>query len=334
MTCQKRRLPSGSGSAVPYRFLVVLLAVLGLAGSSSAPAPASERFSDFDVTNVTLAVNAKGEALVTYRRAGGQVRRVLVYGAINARRPSETVPQVRFQYDYSGGWGTYRRAYWKSFANVCGGYDGPPLVYAVATCTAPDGTHWALQRWIRQQPLLGFAPFRPEHTRFELHVSHWSGELPVLAASANWTYGSRVGVFGRLTYIGVPQHGFGSTPTGNPKDRYGRNVYIDTYNSAYGPGWRRESGILVHKRTGTFCHSFVPQTPAAGYPSRELRPAAPGERYRFTVIGPGVTPVLKTEIRGLPAFREADPEHRELESRFNSLFDRMMAGDRICARER
>jgi hypothetical protein len=319
---------------MPYRFVVVVLAVLGLAASTSAPAPASERFSDFDVTNATLQVNARGEALVTYRRAGGQARHVLVYGAINSRHPSETVPQVRFEYDYSGGWGTYRRAYWKSFVNACGRYDGPPLAYAVVACTAPDGTHWALQRWIRLQPLLGFAPFRPEHTRSELHVSHWGGELPMLAASTNWTYGSRVGVFGRLTYRGVPHHGFGATPTGNPKDRYGRNVYIDTFNSAYGPGWKRESGILVHKGTGTFCHTFLPQRPAAGYPSRELRPAAPGERYRFTVIGPGVTPVLQTEIRGLPTFRETDPEHRKLEASFNSLFDRMMAGDRICARER
>jgi hypothetical protein len=113
-----------------------------------------------------------------------------------------------------------------------------------------------------------------------------------------------------------------------PKDKYGRNLYIDTFNSAYGPGWKRESGILTHRGTGTFCHSFVPQKPFPNYPSQELRPSAPGERYRFTIGGPGVLPVMQTEIAGLT---EAD-RHRDHE--FNAIFDRIMAGDGVCAGER
>ena len=100
-------------------------------------------------------------------------------------------------------------------------------------------------------------------------------------------------------YLGQPIFGFGSNAKGVPKDKYGRNLYIDTLNSAYGPGWKRESGILTHKGTGTFCHSFVPQRPFAGYPSQEMRPAAPGERYRITVGGPGVMPVMQVEVLGL-----------------------------------
>jgi hypothetical protein len=319
---------------VPARRIVCLLALLVFAGVGSGPAAASEAFADFDVTEITLAVNARGEALVTYRRSVGSPRRVLVWGAVNARHPSPSVPQVRFSHDYSGGWRKYRRAVWKTFGNRCRPYDGPPLQYLVSACKAPDGSYWALQRWIRREALLGFPPFRPEHTRYELHLSHWTGPLPVLEASPNWTYGTTVGVFGRLTYLGQPHYGFGTTSTGNPRDRYGRNVYIDTFNSAYGPGWKRESGILLHRGTGTFCHSFVPQLPFAGYPSRELRPAAPGERYRFTIMGPGVTPVIQAEARGLPAFSAEDPEHRALEAHFNSLFDRLMAGDRLCAHER
>ncbi|MGH3109773.1 MAG: hypothetical protein ACRDQT_02500, partial [Gaiellaceae bacterium] len=79
---------------------------------------------------------------------------------------------------------------------------------------------------------------------------------------------------------------------------------------------------------GTFCHSFVPQRPFAGYPSQDTRPAAPGERHRITVGGPGVLPVMQVELPGLAsADRDRDPE-------FNALFDRVMADDRICAPER
>src|SRR5207237_5992953 len=104
----------------------------------------------------------------------------------------------------------------------------------------------------------------------------------------------------RVTYQGQPVHGFHSTAEGNPNDRYARNVYIDTYNSSYGPGWSRESGILLHSPNGTFCHSFVPQKAFAGYPTRELRAPAPGERYRGTLAGPGVTPIGQWEEGGLP----------------------------------
>ena len=135
-------------------------------------------------------------------------------------------------------------------------------------------------------PLLGFDPLLPHHTNMELHLAHFSGELPKLEAYPNWTYGGRwQGLFGRYTYLGQPIYGFGPNAKGVPKDKYGRNLYIDTLNSAYGPGWKRESGILTHKGTGTFCHSFVPQKPFAGYPTRDVRPPAAGERHRITVGG-------------------------------------------------
>jgi hypothetical protein len=306
-----------------------LLVVLVVASAAAAPAHASEPLSDVNVQDLKLAVNRKGEALLTYRRESGAIRRVLVWGAIDARPPDPNVPQVRFKYDYAGGWGKYRRLYWKTFGSACGRYDGPGLVYLVAACKAPDGSYWAAQAWVRQLPLLGFAPFLPFHDDVEVHVSHWSAPPAVLEVSQNWAYDlTAQSLFGRLSYAAAPVHGFGSTRTGNPTDRYGRNVYIDTFNSAYGPGWKRESGILVHRPTGTFCHSFVPQRPFPDYPSQALRPAAHGERYRVTVMGPGVTPVLQWEGRGLTnADKASDGE-------FNKRFDEVMAGDRICAGER
>src|SRR5919106_2335368 len=288
---------------------------------TAAPISASEPLQDANVAFVSLQANGKGEALVTYRRSDGTMRRVLAWGAINARAPSVEIPQVRFRWDYAGGWGKHRNGkYWRSFKNLCRPYDGPKLAMFVAGCKAPDGSYWALQAWQRRLPLLGFDAWLPIHNAWELHISHWSTELPVLEAHVNWTYGmTQQGVFGRLSYLGHPVFGFASSSEGNPKDRYSRNVYIDAFNSAYGPGWRRESGILTHKNTGTFCHSFVPgQKPFAGYPSQELRPSARGERYRITVMGPGVTPTVAWEGSALPAFNQSSGDHHAIEAQANA----------------
>jgi hypothetical protein len=294
------------------------------------PAGASAPIQDPNVTLLSLKANTKGEAMVTYRRSDGLVRHVLIWGALNARAPTPGVPAVRFKWDYAGGWGKYRNGnYWKTFKNACRPYDGPALAMFMTGCKAPDGTYWTIQAWQRRLPLFGFDPWLPEQTAWELHVAHWSGPLPVLEVYAHWTYGGAwQGVFGRYTYLGAPVYGFGANANGVPKDKYGRVLFIDTYNSAYGPGWKRETGILTHNPTGTFCHSFVPQRPLSSYPSQALRPAAPGERYRVTIGGPGVMPVMQTEIEGLtPADHSRDAE-------LTATFDRVMAGDKACARER
>ncbi len=269
-------------------------------------------------------MNARGEALVSYVRENGQVRHVLAWGAINARDPNPAVAPTRFRFDHAGGWGKYRRSVWRTFGDTCRPYDGPPLVWLVAACKAPDGSYWALQSWQRIQPMRGFPAFRPAHMKYELHLSHWTGPLATLEVSPNWTYGgSWQGLFGRLMYAGAPVHGFRTY-----NDRYARFVYIDTYNSRYGAGWKRETAIATHLRTGGFCYSFVPQRPPNDYPSRELRGPANGERHRVTVMGPGVTPVIQWEGAGLGAY------DRARDALFNSLFDRWLAGDRHCAAER
>jgi hypothetical protein len=313
------------------RRLLFLLGALVAASALAAPALASQQLTDVDITFTSLKVNTKGEALVTYTTSRHTVRHVLLWGAINANAPADpAVRQVQFKRDYAGGWGKYHKAtYWKTFKDGCAPYDGPALAYLVAACKAPDGTYWAVQSWQRSLPLLGFDPWKPGQTAYEFHVSHWSGDLPKLEVYTHWTYGGQwQGLFGRLTYLDSGVHGFGSTGDGNPRDRYGRNVYIDTFNSVYGAGWRRESGILVHKPSGTFCHSFVPQKPFPGYPSQDMRPPAPGERYRVTVMGPGVTPVVDWEGPGLTAADRASAVS------ITAVFDEIMAGDARCAAER
>ncbi len=143
-------------SSVPRFFrgvsaAAIALGIVAMLLIGPSVASASEPLSNVNVSDATLQVNKQGIALVTYRTQQGAVRHVLVWGAINANAPSPDVPQVRFKYDYSGGWKSRHNAnYWKTFKNACAGnYDGPTLQLVVATCKAPDGSYWALQSWQR-----------------------------------------------------------------------------------------------------------------------------------------------------------------------------------------
>jgi hypothetical protein len=304
---------------------LVLLVLAALPGAARA----SQQLGDTDVRDVRLQVNARGTALVSYTTAAGARRNVLVWGAVDALAPDPNRAQVRFSLDYTGGLRRYGSAVWKRFRNACRPYDGPRLELLVAACTAPDGSYWALQRWQRLLPMRGFEPWLASQRAYELHVSHWTGPLPTLDVSPNWTYGgSWQGVFGRLAYRGEPVYGF-RTPSSTRADAYARYVYIDTFNSRYGPGWRHDAGKVTHSRNGAFCYSFVPQVPPPGYPSREPRGPGNGERHRVTAMGPGVTPVVRWEGAGLGRY------DRARDAVFNELFDRLVGpADKVCTNER
>jgi hypothetical protein len=311
------------------RSVLTAAAIAAAVLAVASPAEASEQFGDLDVAFLSLKVNARGEALISYRTSLRVLRHVYVWGAINAIPPDPRNPQVRFRFDYSGGWKRYGRQNWRTFQNRCRPYDGPTLVWLVAACKAPDGSYWALQRWQRLLPMRGVEPFRPEQVSYELHVSHWTGPLPMLEVSPNWTYGgSWQGLFGRLTYRERPVYGF-RTPSSRARDLNARFFYVDTLNSAFGVGWKHDAGKVAHSRNGAFCYSFVPQIPPPGYPNRELRPAGNGQRHRVTVMGPGVTPVIRWEGSGLGRY------DAQQDASFNALFDRIVGpDDRVCIPER
>ncbi len=107
------------------RFFVVVAVLAACLLGAASPARASEQFGDLDVSFLSLKVNDRGEALVTYRTAKGGVRHVYVWGAINANAPSQSTPQVHFNYDYSGGLKRSGRQTWRTFADRCAPYDGP-----------------------------------------------------------------------------------------------------------------------------------------------------------------------------------------------------------------
>jgi hypothetical protein len=292
---------------------------------TAVPATASGLL-DVNASSITLKVNGS-RALVEYR-AKGRDRHVLVWGAINARTPESGLPQVRFKHDYSGGLKLEHRAMWKSFKDQCRPYDGPPLAYLVAACKAPDGSYWGLQSWQRNLPHRGWAPWTDEQRALELRVSHWNGELAQLELYADWAFhGDAHDIFGRMTYGGVPVHGFATTASGAPTDSYGRSLYIDTFGSAYGLGWKRETSIVFRKPSGAFCYSFWP-THDVSLPGRPARPAGNGAKYRISVVGPGVTPDVTAETRDLGAY---DPQ---VEKQQDVLFTRVIAGDKFCATQR
>src|SRR5262249_30745927 len=126
---------------------------------------------DVNATDIKLEVHGK-RALVEYR-ANGKARHVLVWGAVNARTPNASRPQVRFKRDYSGGFRFEHRAVWKTFVDECRPYDGPPLAYLLTACKAPDGSYWALQSWQRNLPHRGRDPWKGDQKAWELRVSHW-----------------------------------------------------------------------------------------------------------------------------------------------------------------
>jgi hypothetical protein len=256
-----------AGTALPLRNSILATVAVVLAVVAAPEAGASELIAR-DATAVGLRADAQGRALITFR-SGGQARQLLAWGAVNARAPSRSVPQVAFRLRYGGSIGP----------NVCGTYKGPPLAWVVAACTTPDGSHWALQAWQRMLPNYGGAPTGSK-AAWELRLSHWSGPIASLEVWTDWSYRRFHHLYGRLTYRGQGVYGFRSTRFGVPLDSYGRNVFLDTFGSAYGPGWQRENSFLTHATGGGFCYGFYAHGRGVGN----------GTRYRATVIGPGVTP--------------------------------------------
>jgi hypothetical protein len=289
----------------------VAAVAIAVAAGLVAPANASELIAR-NATQVRLEVDREGKALLMYR-SQGKVRRVLAWGAINAAASESGRRQVAFQLDYSGGWGKFRRPVWKTFENAC----VParvPLAWLVTACRAPDGSYWAVQSWQRTLPVYG-VPAAPGRDAWELRLSHWSGPVPQLEVEFGWTYRRFHQIFGRFTYRGLPVYGFSWKPTGEPLDDYGRNIYVDTLDSAYGKGWYRENGFLTHRPTGGFCYGFYPHGD---------RPSGRGTRYRATVMGPGVAP---------DAFWEGSPPltyDRGYDLLADSHLLAMLVGDPVC----
>jgi hypothetical protein len=310
---------------------ISLCAALTTAFFLAAGAAASDRLA-MNAAQVGLAVSADGTTAVVTYRSGRALRHALVWGAVNALSPSQSVPQVRFKIDWTGGWASHGNArWWQRIGNHCATYDGPQLAALVAACRAPDGSYWALQRWQPNVPHRGFLPYRAGQTDWELDVSHWTTPLAQLEVHADWAFdGQAHNLFGRLLYNDVPVHGFHTVKgTGAPQDRYGRSLYIDTFDSAYGSGWKRETSIVFRNPTGVFCYSFWP-THDVSLPGKPARPAGSGSRYRIEVIGPGVTPNLSVVLADPGAWDTGDSTKMAYEREMKTRQLQLSQGDKFC----
>ncbi|HLY93539.1 MAG TPA: hypothetical protein VKP14_01705 [Gaiellaceae bacterium] len=313
--------------------VVIGVLVAALVSSGSA---LGAQLIDRNATRVVLEVSTKGggEAMLVYH-AGGKLKHVLVWGAINAQPPTTSMPQVKFKVDYAGGWGKYHTLYWKHFVNQCQKYDGPALPNIVTECKAPDGSYWAVQQWPQAMPDLGFAPWTPALSAKWMEVSHWTGPVASLTANTDWVYSGRFQeLFGTYMYAGRPVYGFGTTSVGAPTDNYGRLIYLDTYNAAaYGAGWRRENSFVPHNPTGVWCYGFYTFDPTKGgyiHPPGQTGVRGPGigERYRLIAAGPGVTPNVELDVPAFHAFDAKNPSDVSYQQEQTALLQSL--GDKSC----
>ena len=236
-----RPLSANQSGGQTVRRPISLLVCLAIVTTVSVQAAnASSIVSTSNVKVISLGINEKGQALVSYTQ-GGATHQTLAYGAENALVPAQGAKQVDFTYDYSGGYTLFKddlekavaqlradqisfkqaqaaaaklgtkytpdvlkysaaiktdnaaiqalhvqaAGFSKSFA--CKAYTGEKLAFEVAACTAPDGSYWALQQWQRQLPDYGVTPSATQSSD-ELHLSHWTGALPILAVQTDWSY--------------------------------------------------------------------------------------------------------------------------------------------------
>jgi hypothetical protein len=252
-------------------------------------------------------LNGREVALVTYQTAGVW-HRALLWGAMNARFYSTTVPQVQFSVNYNGGAGSpFGANAWSKVvhANKCAPdqalKSSMDVTVAACTMTTNPKEHWALQEWQRTLPDAGVHPKTTTARAWELHVSHWTDSfMPVLWLKWGWAnaaggvhYDHLYGVF---SVDGHRVYGHASTSLGNPTDGYGRNIYVDAVNSAWtqdgaytqGGGWVRWNAFLTHYPHGDFCASVYKTNYGVTRPGY-----ASSTMFRATAMGPGVTPIVR-----------------------------------------
>ena len=161
----------------------------------------------------------------------------------------------------------------------------------VAACTRVRRQYWAAQSWPQPLPDLGYAPWPPAISTTGSRSR--TGRATPRSSRCRCTGCTAAGsssIFGRLTYGGSRVYGFGTTNVGAPTDGFGRLIYLDTHDSVYGAGWRRENSFVPHNPTGVFCYGFYTFDPTKGgyqHPPGQTAKRGPGlgDQYRLTAPG-------------------------------------------------
>jgi hypothetical protein len=277
----------------------LVLALLGAALALADAASASQVIGT-NARDVRLAADGSGRALVTFT-SGGSAHKVLAWGAIDGLPPSRSTPQVEFRIDNRGG----------SVRNSCTPVE-LPLAWFVAACRAADGSYWALQSWQRLLPNGGARPTAAQAV-WELRLSHWTSSIAELTVRFGWSYGRFLQLYGTYNYADKRVFGY-KVRSGVPLDGYGRNIYVDAFDSDIGRSWKRVNSFLAHAPVGAFCYVFVRHGAHTGV----------GTRFRATVIGPGVTPDVMWQANAPGKYARAADQAADADLKS------LLKGDREC----
>ena len=236
---------------------------------------------DRNAHDVRLAVDAKGEAMITYT-AGGKLKHVLAWDAVNAIAPTHARAQVAFRLDYAGGWGKSHTEAWKTF--------GATAAAPTTARRSPGRSRRARRRTGRtgrSRPGSGCcrttAVLRTaQQAAWELRLSHWTGD----AAGADDRHRLGLAPVGsplRDVHLRGPARLRLQVDRGGQPARLVRTQHLRRHASTRrtAPAGSARTASSRTAATGVFCYSFNPHG---------SHPAGKGTKYRATVEGPGVTP--------------------------------------------
>ena len=322
--CRRSHAADPSGMRL---LLVPALLVCALAWSRKPLR--SEPLQDANVAFVSLKVNAKGEALFTYRRSDGRLRHVLAWGRAQRRRAVAGTGAGEVRWDYAGGWGGTGREVLEGFKNRCQAYDGPALALLVAACKAPNGTYWTVQAWQRRlPPSVSTRGFPPDELGASRRASSRASSEARGSSRTGHTTAAGRGCSAATRISASRSSGSARTRRACRRTEYGRNLYIDTLNSPYG------TGLAPRVRD--------PHAPRDRHVLSQLRPAAPVRG----LSEPGRPPCgrgrevsrdgRRSRCDAGDAGRAGGLTRSDLQrdDEFSSVFDQVMNGDKTCAGER
>ena len=220
-----------------------MLALAVMVAAIAAPFASASQLIDRNAVGVKLTVNAKGEALLTYRK-GGKVMRVLAWGAVDAVSPTDDAPQTELKLDYAGGWGKYY-ANDPAIKNAAGQVPAAQAQRPALSRPRPPSSSSRPSRRSRattrrsrsaararstparrsrgsspraRRPTAATGPCRAGSARcrttastpnatqsvWELRLSHWTTDLPQLTIQMDWSWHKWDHLFGTYTYRGRP----------------------------------------------------------------------------------------------------------------------------------
>ena len=190
----------------------------------------------------------------------------------------------------AAGASTATASYWKTFKNACKPYDGPALPYLRRRLQGARRLVLGPAELAAQPAAPRLRPLEARPARRRAARLALDRELAQLEIHADWAFGRPSTCSG-----GSPTRAARSRlrhdPSASRATATGAASTSTPSTRRTAPGGSASRGSLLHRRTGrSATASGRPEKSAPRAIRANLRQPAPGERYRITVVGPGVTP--------------------------------------------